>query len=290
MLEESPWRHTGRVRKGGGAATGVLIHPNFVLTAAHVVMNGDEFPSDNEVPYFSLVQPCQSCLPYGTKSASRVWVPQEWISNVGGSYDSEETRAYDWALLELDLSPTMFNDGVPEPEPMPASSQGFSAFKGLTPRAMGYACGHQSNGAARRDARLYATDDSGAFLGQELFPLAAGAGGGALIRTSLEGTAGMSGGPVWVEMSGEPQLVGVLLGSPQEACNNGENWVAGLSPATRQRILGVITNGAAPGMVSHGFQAGGGGFDLCEDLFTPKGACFGLTDAGEAECGNPEEP
>lgn len=288
MLSQSPWRHMGRVRKGSGTGTGVLIHPRFVLTAAHVVMNNfDTFPE--YPPYFSLAQPCTGCLPYGTKSARRVWVPEEWIENIGGSYDSVETRAYDWALMEVELSPTLFSSGVPDPVPMPASNQVFSGFENLTPRAAGYPCGRQADGSDRRPARPYTTDGSASFLNGVLFPAVAGAQGGSLLRTSLEGTSGMSGGPVWVEQNGQALLVGVLIGSPQEACDAGENWAAGLSVTTRQRIMQVIADGSAPGMVSQGFMSGGGGFDECEGLSSPLGPCpFEVTMGGEENCANPE--
>lgn len=286
MLTQAPWRHLGRVTRGSSAGSGVLIHPNYVLTAAHVAMAGNQF--DDAPVSFSLAQPCADCLPYGSAVAQTIWVPEEWIDNVGGSYDSEETRAYDWALLEVDLDPALFNAGVPDPEPMGATNQVYSAFDDLTPRAAGYACGKQADGSSRRHARPYATDDSGAFLGQALFPESGGTGGGALFRTSLEAVSGMSGGPVWIEQGSEAVLVGVMIGSPQEACNDGENWVAGLSVTTRARILGILMNGSAPGMVSHTAQGGAGDSDLCDDLFGGfPGPCPAFGAPG-AECGNPE--
>jgi hypothetical protein len=143
----------------------------------------------------------------------------------------------------------------------------------------------------RRDSTPYATDGSGAFLGEEQFPSSGGAGGGALYRTSLEGVAGMSGGPVWVEQGGEPILVGILIGSPQEACNQGENWVVGLSITTRQRIIQVLSTGTAANMAAVSPQGGGGGGDFCPGLFSiTQPPCAGsIAGSGGGNCGNVEE-
>ncbi len=69
-------------------------------------------------------------------------------------------------------------------------------------------------------------------------------------------------------------LACVMIGSPQEVCNGGVNWVAGLSLKTRQRISQVINTGSAPGMVK---------------ALPPQGPCpLGEISGGDAGCSNPE--
>lgn len=153
----------------------------------------------------------------------------------------------------------------------------FDAFSIFAPQSLGYACGLDQNGNGRLERTLYETTDAGTFLSQVVFPQKNnGAGGGGVIRASLEATAGLSGGPVWVitdwtsaavdtslSIAAEKVLVGVLTGSPQTACEQGKNWAAAMTPTTRSRIISIIQNGTAPGMVQHNFTHYAGGTPEC---------------------------
>lgn len=48
--------------------------------------------------------------------------------------------------------------------------------------------------------------------------------------------AGQSGSPVYVFQGGRRRIVGVLLGSPLSACQQGQDWVSRITPETAERI------------------------------------------------------
>lgn len=137
-------------------------------------------------------------------------------------------------------------------------------------------------GFCRVNNAAYATTAPNAsFLGFETY-----IDGSALIRTTLEGTSGMSGGPVWVEaesladvanLGGLVHIVGIAIGSP---CLNGspaENWVTMLTLGVLSRIETIMETGAHPGMERYDFS------DWCEEVDPASGLVVWCGGSGGGE-------
>ncbi|MEM0997059.1 MAG: serine protease [Bacteroidota bacterium] len=239
-VTQNPWRKIGSLMRtsthNSANGTGILIANRWVLTAAHNVSDGPQTLS------FALARRGGSCLPYGAVPVKRIFIPKEFIQNVGGSYNSQKTRAYDWALLELERRPTSTYN-IPSAKTWSVVGTPYvSVYQGETVRAVGYSCHAGCSDTGTVDGRALKTDGSATFLNYKEYSSAINNGG--LIVTDLEGTGGMSGGPVWYyeAATNKRRLLGVFIGSPQSACNNGKNWVAALSPGTQLRIV-VVMNG-----------------------------------------------
>ena len=242
-VTKNPWKKVGNIIKGpndlDGSGSGILIGNKWVLTAAHVVSDNNSRVS------FALAQHGVNCFPYGIVPVKNIYIPKEFLQNVGGSYDSQQTRAYDWALLELDHRPVPLS-GQPSAKTWSVVGVPYvDKYKGETLRGLGYGC-YANCTASIGAGKPLKTKDNGSFLNYKEWPASINNGG--LIICDVEGSGGMSGGPVWYYDKDKKRryLMGVLGGSPQTVCQNGKMWAAALSPGTQLRIV-TIMNGTALG-------------------------------------------
>lgn len=266
-LITSPYRSIGRVFSAGsggiGGATGTLIAPNFILTAAHAVYFGNDVYASQVG--FSLAQCGVDCKPFGSVSVSDVWIPVEFTLPLQDQTTAtvRARKAFDFAVLKLSQAPQTL-DGAPSPATMPTITLAEDlAFIGVTVRSTGYACGRRPPSgpavdpqACREELWPYTTSAAATLL-EIVRDEESGSG---TIRADIEATKRMSGSPVWTSLLGAPVQIGVLTGSD---CNDGgANWAAALTPATMDRINSVIYSGSHPSMVrraiTYGFFDGGG--------------------------------
>lgn len=241
VINSYPWRMTGQLyRNGGASGTGIYIGNRLVLTAAHCLGSVGKRPQSLS---FALAQsgPGFHCNPYGKIPVKRMFVPKEWSSNIGNNYKGKTTRAYDYVILELAYEPKQAN-GFPGPRSWKVNVTNLNSIRGLTPYALGYATCSGAPGNSKYPP-IRSTSPNGKVINLERKP-----GGGGLLVLRVEACAGMSGGPVFVETTtrgrqGRPvttnKLIGIMVGSTQRACENGNIWAVAFTQETVNRIKAI---------------------------------------------------